>query len=283
MKDTHRPLRRTFHSTNGRVAWDRLGSGPPVVLMHGTPFSSYVWREFAEALSGEHTVHLWDMPGFGQSEMRAGQDVSLPGQQHVFTELLDHWGLLDTPPAVIAHDIGGAIALRTALLGGVRFDRLALIDVVALSPWGSPFFQLINQEAEAFEALPPHMHKGLIRSYIETASHRGLPPEVMGKLLEPWLTAEGQAAFYRQIAQADTRDTEEVERRLHELSSLPVSVMWGAEDSWIPPDRAEKLATLIPGAKVHFLRDSGHLVQEDAPARLAALLVTFLAGHGGER
>ena len=279
--DTHRALCQTFQSTNGRVAWDRLGSGPPVVLMHGTPFSSYVWREFAEALSGEHTVYVWDMPGFGQSEMHAGQDVSLPGQQRVFTELLDHWGLSEAP-AVIAHDIGGAIALRTALLGGMCFNRLALIDVVALSPWGSPFFQLVNQEAEVFEALPPHMHEGLVRSYIETASHRGLRPEVMDMLLEPWLTTEGQAAFYRQIAQADTRDTDEIEHRLHELSSLPVSVIWGTEDGWIPPNRAEKLASLIPGAEVHFLRDSGHLVQEDAPARLAALLVAFLDGRGRE-
>lgn len=269
-------LRQTFDSTNGQVAWDRLGSGPPVVLLHGTPFSSYVWREVAEALSHQHTVYLWDMPGFGQSEMSTGQDVSLPGQQRVFTELLNHWGL--ESPAVVAHDIGGAIALRTTLLGGVRFDRLALVDAVAVHPWGSPFFRLVNESSEVLAALPAQMHEAVVRSYIAGGTHRELRAEVQETLVAPWLGDQGQPAFYRQIAQANLHDIDEAEARLGTLS-VPVTVIWGAEDAWIPPERAEQLARLIPGAELHVLRDSGHLIQEDAPARVCALLGAFLRGE----
>lgn len=64
-----------------------------VVLLHGTPFSSYVWRGVARALAARHQVFVWDMPGYGASQKRAGQDVSLGAQARVFTELLAHWGL----------------------------------------------------------------------------------------------------------------------------------------------------------------------------------------------
>src|SRR5207245_3308833 len=61
-------LDRTFHSTSGEVRWALLGgepgpdTAPPVVLLHGTPFSSYVWRGVARALAVRHAVHVWDMP-----------------------------------------------------------------------------------------------------------------------------------------------------------------------------------------------------------------------------
>ena len=121
------------HETRqGAVRWARFGAGEPVVLLHGTPFSSYVWREIAAALASRHTVHVWDLLGYGQSEMRDGQDVSLAAQQEVFADLLRHWEL--DRPAVVAHDFGGAIALRTALLDGIRYGRLALVDAVSVRP-----------------------------------------------------------------------------------------------------------------------------------------------------
>ncbi|MFP5072584.1 alpha/beta fold hydrolase [Pseudonocardia nantongensis] len=47
-----------------RVAWTVRGSGPPVVLCHGTPWSSWLWAPIAAALERTHRVHLWDMPGY---------------------------------------------------------------------------------------------------------------------------------------------------------------------------------------------------------------------------
>ncbi|MGH3658366.1 MAG: alpha/beta fold hydrolase, partial [Micromonosporaceae bacterium] len=127
-------LTRTYRSGAGEVRWDRIGSEDrePVVLLHGTPFSSYVWRAVARALSATYHVYVWDMPGYGHSAKHADQDVSLAAQGGVFRELLDHWGLAE--PLVVAHDFGGAVALRTHLLHHARYRRLALVDPVALAP-----------------------------------------------------------------------------------------------------------------------------------------------------
>jgi pimeloyl-ACP methyl ester carboxylesterase len=116
------------------VAWERRGTGPAVVFCHGTPWSSRLWAPYAEALAADHTVHLWDMPGYGQSSMRADHAVDLGVQGELFADLLTHWKV--ERPHVIAHDIGGAVALRARLLHDATYASLALVDVVALRPWG---------------------------------------------------------------------------------------------------------------------------------------------------
>ncbi|BCL30660.1 alpha/beta fold hydrolase [Streptomyces aurantiacus] len=275
-KTTAWQLRESWESPIGTLRWDRLGpqDGLPVVLLHGTPFSSYVWHEIAPALAAEgHRVHVWDMPGYGQSGKSEGQDVSLRAQGEVFAELLGVWGL--SRPSVVAHDFGGCVSLRAHLLHKAEYRRLALVDPVALAPWGSPFFRLVAEHADVFGRLPAPLHEALVREYVSSASHRGLRPDVLAGLVAPWTDEAGQAAFYRQIAQADQRHTDEIQD-LYPTMALPVTVCWGAEDTWLPPARGEELAALIPGARLRTIPDAGHLVPLDAPARLLAALLTFL-------
>jgi pimeloyl-ACP methyl ester carboxylesterase len=273
-------LDRTYDSSSGTVRWGRLGpaDGPPVVLLHGTPWASYTWRGVARALAHRFRVHVWDMPGYGTSAKYEGQDVSLAAQGLIFAELLDHWGLGASgarQPAVLAHDFGGCVALRAQLLHGAEYGRLALVDPVALAPWGSPAYRLLGEQAEVFGQLPPALHEALVREYIGSASAYGLHPQVLDGLVAPWLGEAGQGAFYRQIQQNDQRFTDEIEGRYGEIE-LPVLICWGTADTWIPVDRAHRLAGLIPGAGLQLIEGAGHLVQEDAPAQLTAALVDFL-------
>ncbi|MFA3878064.1 alpha/beta fold hydrolase [Streptomyces sp. MMCC 100] len=268
------PLPESFPSGSGTVRWNRLGApgGRPLVLLHGTPFSSYVWRAVARSLARDHQVFVWDMPGYGLSEKAAGQDVSLAAQSRVFAELLDHWGL--ERPFVAAHDFGGAVALRAHLLHGARYGALALVDPVALAPWGSPFFRLVRDHAEVFGQLPEALHRALVREYVGSTGGPGLHPAVLDRLVEPWLGESGQPAFYRQIAQADQRYTDEVQDRYAGID-VPTLVCWGEDDAWIPVAKGRELAGLVPGARWEPIAHAGHLVQEDAPAELTAALLDF--------
>jgi pimeloyl-ACP methyl ester carboxylesterase len=118
--------------SGGEVAYEVLGHGPPVVLIHGTPSRSYMWRKVAPALTGRFSVYVFDLLGYGDSK-QGGDDVSVAAQARALAELLDGWGLGN--PAVAGHDIGGAIGLRAHLLEGARFERMALLDAVVLRPW----------------------------------------------------------------------------------------------------------------------------------------------------
>lgn len=270
-------LTRTFDWRGRSVAWDVIGSGPSVVLCHGTPWSAQLWAPFARALRREFTVYLWDMPGYGQSSKDAAHAVDLGVQAELFAELLAAWELDD--PHVVAHDYGGAVSLRAHLLHGASYASLALVDVVALRPWGSAFFRLVKDNPDVFIAQPAAVHRGALEAYLATASHRGLTPADLDMLSGPWLTPEGQRAFYQQIAEADERYTEEVEPRYPEIAP-PVKIIWGAQDRWIPADRADRLAEMIPGASVEIIDGAGHLIQLDNPVELAMTLHRWLARAG---
>jgi len=269
-------LTETYQSAGGGVRWDRMGSGRPLVLLHGSPFSSYVWRRIAPDLARRWTVYVWDMLGYGASEMRDGQDVSIGAQARLFAELLDHWQLAE--PAVVAHDFGGAVSLRTLLLEQRRYRCLALVDAVALAPWGSPFFRLAREHAHVFEQLPAHIHEAVLAAYIGNATHGPMPDDTMKALTRPWLGPDGQRAFYRQIAQADQRYTDEIQPRYGELD-LPVLVLWGRDDGYIPVAKAHELSAAIPGAELQIVDGAGHLIQEDAPEQVVQLLTPFLESH----
>ena len=74
------PLDRLYSWRGRSVAWERAGSGPPVVFCHGTPWSSALWRPFADALSRDFTVYLWDMPGYGLSSKEPEHPMDLDVQ-----------------------------------------------------------------------------------------------------------------------------------------------------------------------------------------------------------
>ena len=157
------------------VAWKGAGSGPPVVFCHGTPWSSVLWAPFADALSAEFSVYLWDMPGYGRSSKDEKHAVDLGTQGELFRDLIEYWGL--DSPHVVAHDFGGAVSLRTHLLHNVSYASLALVGVVALRPWGSDFFRLVAEHPSVFArptaSRSPRCRGGLHRRCQPPRAHRG--------------------------------------------------------------------------------------------------------------
>ncbi|TQM16159.1 hypothetical protein FB558_2966 [Pseudonocardia kunmingensis] len=194
------------------------------------------------------------MPGYGRSSKDAGHAVDFGVQAQVFAALLGHWGL--ARPHVVANDYGGAVSLRTHLVHEVPYASLLMADVVAIPPAGSPFFRLVQQHPDVLAQVPPYIHEALVRAYIGNASHRGLRAGDLAELVAPWLGAEGQPAFYRQIAAFDERYLEENEALLGRID-IPVTVVWGSEDTWIPVATGERLAAGIAGGPVRPGRGGG--------------------------
>ncbi len=176
---------------------------------------------------------------------------------------------------MIGHDFGGATALRTLLINRRRFSQLVLIDPVALSPWGSPFFRHVQQHEAALAGLPDFIHAAAVRAYVETAAHSQLADSVWRSIVAPWTGDAGQAAFYRQIAQADERYTDEIQSCYPQID-LPTLILWGREDRWIPVDRGERLHALIPGSEFNIIDDAGHLAIEERPDALLSAIRTFI-------
>jgi pimeloyl-ACP methyl ester carboxylesterase len=266
-------LQQSYQFSEGAVRFEIAGEGPPLVLVHGTPWSSFSWHHVIDALKQDFTLHYYDFIGYGCSEKRIGQNVSLGVQNVLLAELLKHWGL--EKPLIAAHDFGGATVLRAHLLNGRRFEKIALMNVVAMAPWGSPFFAHIQEHEAAFASVPAYIHRAILEAYIGTALYTRLHDDEVAGLVSPWIGDENQPAFYRQIAQAEQKFTDEVEPRYGEIS-CPVHIMWGADDDWIPIAIGRRLHQAIPGSTFQPIAEAGHLVQLET---IIDALRDFMAGH----
>ncbi|MEA2228618.1 MAG: hypothetical protein QOF04_2248 [Solirubrobacteraceae bacterium] len=267
-------LTRRASVSGGEVAWDVAGSGPPVVLVHGTPSWSFLWRGVAERLTDRFTVHRWDLLGYGDSEQRSGQDISIAAQGRYLAELLDQWGL--DAPAVVGHDIGGAIVLRAHLCEGRAYGALTLVDAVVFNPWNTLTTMHIRRHLDAYETMPAHIYEEVVRAHLRTAHARAPAREVLDAYLRPWTGGEGQRAYLRKLAQIDEAQTAVLEPRLGTLS-MPAQVIWGAEDGWLEPALGRRLAAAIPGARLDMIPGAGHFAPEDDPGAVAGALADFLA------
>ena len=266
-------LDETVATSAGEVAAGRAGEGPALVLAHGWPWSSYSWHRIIPELANNFTVHWYDMPGYGQSEKHPGQRTSLDVQGEVFAQMLAHWGL--SRPRVVAHDFGGATTLRAHLLLGCDYERYVLMNVVAMRPWGSEFFEHVGRHVDAFQGLPPHIHRALVDAYIGGALISDIAPEDRENLVAPWLTEDGAPSFYRQFAQADEKYTAEVEPLFGSVR-CPVKIVWGEDDPWIPLARGKALHALMADAQFATLPGTGHLPQLENPQAVLGELLAFL-------
>lgn len=178
---------------------------------------------------------------------------------------------------MLAHDFGGATALRAYYLNGLRYASLTIFDAVALAPWGSPLVQHVRRHEAAFSGMPDYMHRALLRAYLQTAAYNPLSEEALEIYSAPWLGPVGQPAFYRQIAQMDQKFTDEVQG-LYGRMDCPVTVLWGEKDEWIPFETGTALAALIADHACVPVPNSGHLVQEDRPEAIVAAVLKRLSG-----
>jgi pimeloyl-ACP methyl ester carboxylesterase len=181
----------------------------------------------------------------------------------------------DGPPVVACHGTPWSSFVWRSVIDALQDDRCVYVwDMVGYGQSDKPDNDVsLGTQGELFAAL----FEALLREYISGASATGLRPDVMDALVAPWL-GEGQAAFYRQIAQADERFTDEIERRYCEIS-VPTLIIWGTDDGWIPRDRAERLQRLISSSVVEYIERAGHLVQEDQPAAFTAAIHRWIHEH----
>lgn len=254
------------------VKFGVAGSGPPVILVHGTPWSSYNMRHIIQALSDNFTTYYFDLIGYGLSDKSNG-DVSLGVQNTILDRLIGFWGLKN--PAIIGHDFGGATVLRTHLLNKQDFEKIVLIDPVAISPWGSLFFQHVKAHEEAFAGVPDYIHEAIVRAYINTAAFIPIADDTMDKTIQPWTGSDGKTAFYRQIAQAKEDYTDEVHSAYSQINR-PLMILWGTEDTWIPVEHGRLLHELFPGSLFYEILNAGHLVIEEQPDLLIEKIKPFL-------
>ncbi len=263
------PARHRFPSSAGELSYIDAGAGRPVVLLHGFPTSSYLWRREIPAFASRMRVIAPDLLGYGESEKPETADLSVGAQAGYVRELLRALGLEEA--AIVGHGIGGGVAQIVATSGLAR--SVVLVDSVALDAradggvtalGATPRSERTKETAERAARLA--LEAGVERRAAMTEGD-------LDVYLAPWRTDPG--ALFRAAGWIDGAGLDRVPERLTALG-VPVFVVWGEEDRILPASLAERLLDRIPGATVALLPGCGHFVTEDAPTTVGPLIFEFL-------
>jgi 2-hydroxymuconate-semialdehyde hydrolase len=258
--------------SGGELAYVDEGDGPAVVLLHGFPTSAHLWRDLVPILAPRFRAIAPDLLGYGDSDKPGEELLTIRAQAGYVRELLEGLGL--TEFAVVGHDIGGGVAQLLALEGAVR--TMVLLDSISLDSWPIEGVRMIQ------DADPKDVDEGFVAELMRVTFDLGmrrrerLEEEDLEEFIRPWRPDPGalvQAA--RGIDGVGLAGTEE------RLAALDVRtlVVWGEDDPYQPPEQAERLGDLLPGATVALLPACSHFVTEDAPEAVLPLIAEYLRVH----
>ena len=262
-------LDQHFKSPHGHTRFGVVGHGPAVLLCHGTPTSSLIWREVIEHLRDRFTLYFFDLPGYGIADKFDGQDVRLRAFAQTVAALVDYLEL--DSPHLVGHDFGAAGVLGAHLVEAVPARSIVIADGVVLSPWGTVFSRHVSEHEAVFAAVPEYVHEAVIRAHLKTAVSRAYTEGLLEQLTAPWLGEEGQKAYYRQVGQYDYEYTTQLEA-LYPSIQVPLTVLWGEDDQWVDISVGQRFSTMVPGASLVTLPDAGHFSMLDTPMAFARSL-----------
>lgn len=259
------------------IAYREMGEGSPVLLLHGWPTSSFLWRNVMPAIARSNRVVAIDLPGFGASDKPAGADYDFDFYATVIDSTLAALEIDSLGLAV--HDLGGPVGLDWARRNQDRVSRIALLNTLVYPEFCEAVVEFVaacsKPDTREFLTSP----QGL-----EAAMRLGLADE--SKLTRGAIEAV-QKPFGDQAAREALADTgkglsmegfTQIGRWVPNIA-VPVRVIYGAQDH-ILPDIAETMERFVgdvPQAEITVLEDCGHFLQEEEPQKIGDLLADFFA------
>jgi pimeloyl-ACP methyl ester carboxylesterase len=251
------------------------GDGPTVVLLHGFPASSFMWREFMPLLSGRLRVIAPDLLGAGDSEQPEHASLHITAQAGYVRELLAFLGIERF--AVVGHALGGGIAQLLAL-DGDGVDAMVLLDSIAFDRWPSEAAREAQARADdTAGVIAPALVEAAIRTVFDLGlGRRGRATDaVLDEYLRPYRGPEGAAAFARALAAMDGEGLTGREAEFERIA-FPVLILWGEDDPFFPAALAERLNEAMPSSTLGLLPGCGHFLPEEVPETIGPMLAEYL-------
>jgi len=278
------PFKPHFFIHDGvRLHYVDEGEGEPIVLLHGNPTWSYLYRRFIPPLSESHRCLAPDYMGFGRSDKPLDRPYALAKHIENLTALLNHLELSDI--TLVMQDWGGPIGLGFAVDHPERVKRLVILNTWAFRlPEGTrlaPLLELFRQ---------PHVGEAMVQGlnlFVEGFLPAGIYQQerlndIMPAYRAPfpdWNSRIGTLRFPRDIPVGDVHPSTptmgHIQDNLGKLR-VPTIIIWGMHDPAIPSALIEAWTAVYPHAEVHRLQTASHFLQEDEPEEIVSLIQGFL-------
>ena len=269
-----------------RAAVVELGSGPPIVFIHGLSGSWQNWLEQVPVFARDHRVIAFDLPGFGTSEMPEGE-ISISGYARWVDALLDQLGV--PAAAVVGNSMGGFIGAELAIQFPARVERLVLVSAAGLSIEHMRNERVLaalyafDTRLAAYTAWMGTRSEALTRrprsrrAIFSIVAHR--PDKLPAPLIAEQMRGSGKPGF---VPALDALTNYPIRDRLGEIA-CPTLIVWGSEDRLVPVGDADDFERLIPNSRKVVWPDTGHMAMLERPEAFNRLLAAFLAEEPGER
>jgi pimeloyl-ACP methyl ester carboxylesterase len=276
------------------LAYDRSGTGPAVVLLHGWPGSRDDFRLVRPLLTEDADVVVPDLRGFGESDKHAvdpDEGYSGAAQARSITGLLDELGL--GPVVLAGYDIGSRIAQAVAQASPERVRALVItppapgagrrvLDPAAQTQFWYQHFHRLPLAAELLDGDPDAVRSYLRHFWTSWSGPSFTPSEDALDRLTAGYAQPGaftsSIGWYRAGPGILARGLAERAPEPADRLRVPVHVLWPGHDPLFPPEWADRLGEFFTDVTLTPLSDAGHFVPVEAPEAFAAAIRTALGG-----
>jgi haloalkane dehalogenase len=268
------PFASRFAEAGGaRVHYADEGEGPPLLLLHGNPTWSFLYRDVIRGLSDRFRCIAVDLPGFGLSQAPPGYGFTPAEHARVLERFVTRLDL--TGVTMMVQDWGGPIGFAAASRHPGRFERFVIGNT-----WAWPKADLGTQAFSRLLGGPIGRRLIVQRNlFVERILPGGvrlrrLPEEVMAAYRGPFPTPASRwptAVFPREIL-GSRPFLAEVERGLGALRDRPVLLVWPTRDVAFREPERRRWEAIFPDHRTVLLRGAGHYIQEDAPDAIVAAI-----------
>jgi pimeloyl-ACP methyl ester carboxylesterase len=271
---------RTLHLGGGRrIRAHVTGEGPAVVFVHGALVNANLWRRVVPLLDGRTRVAL-DLPlGSHIEAMPRDADLTPPALADLIADALAALGLEDV--TIAGNDTGGGLIQILATRRPERLGRVVLTSCDAFENFPPKLFRYVLAPARVPGAIPA-VYGGLRLRPLRRLpiaygwlSNEPPEPEAEDSYVLPVLTrGDVRRDLRKLLGGLAPRHTLDAAAKLTGFEK-PVLIAWSAGDRFFPPAHAERLARLIPDARLEWIDGARTFSAEDAPERLASLIAGF--------
>ena len=261
---------------------ERFGhGGRPVVLLHGFPTSTFLWRYVGPELAArDYTAFAIDLLGYGESDRPYDASYTIDAQSEYVDRAMT--ALRIAKAIVIGVDLGGGVALRLAATRPERVEHLVLINPLALDEAPAGDIKALQRGAARHAMRLTRGVLGvapLLTPVLEgsVADPEKMPTRLVARYLAPFVGKEGITHLQTLARSIRADDLEELDLR---NIKVPTLIVWGDQDQWLDSRLPERLANAIPTSTLVRLPAVARLVPEEAPDRLVELVIEFVRRDG---
>lgn len=257
-------------TNQGVLHYEVVGSGPPVILIHGYTQSWNTWRSTIEAYAGQYRMYAPDLWGFGDSDKDRRNSFKVADFIELIPQLMDALGMGRVP--VMGHSMGGTTALGVALKYPERVKKVAVVGSPIVGSSLSPFLKMMSIRAFA-NLMFIGEDKPLLRTFIRGWSYfvsRQNPDQFYTMFVDNIkYSLDSFVESIDSLRRTDLRDD------LHHID-IPAMGIYGGRDVIVNPNQQYVFDKYIPHGRTVRIKKAGHFAMWDTPQEFYQAFQAFM-------